>query len=109
MSLEAALEANTAALTELTKAILGNGPKISGTGGTSAATTTKTSKPKSSLADVTKAAVTVKEKLGEAKAKELIRDVGKSDSLKAVAPENFDALLEACNAAIKAADEDGGL
>lgn len=104
MALEDVMVANTTAMQELTKALL------AGKAGKPATTTTTTAKePAHTFAEVTAQCIAVKTALGDDKAKELIKDVGKAKILKEVKPENFDALYDACAAALAAADESGGL
>lgn len=125
--LEQKLDALTEAVKELTSTI-----KAGGLGGAKAAETGKTadagkatsnkaagSKAPARTADEAKAAAfKVRDAISPAAAQKLISDVGKAPKLGEVKPENFNALIEACEkavadheaaAAAAPADENDGL
>lgn len=109
MSLEAKLEALTAAVLANTEALKGakGAPAASGKPGkTSPAEKTSKFTPE----QVKAAAVKVKDKLGTGEAKRLIKEVGKADELMKIEVGNYDAFIAACEKAVAAAEEpeDGG-
>jgi hypothetical protein len=103
-----AIEANTAALEANTKAQAAGGSAGTAKATTTKATATKETKaaaPKYSAEEVKAAAVKVKDAFGQPAAKELIKEAGKADELKAIKPENYDAFVEACEAKLEAGNE----
>jgi hypothetical protein len=105
-----AIEANTAALEASTKALAAaGGTAAAGKAATTTKTTTtkadKPAAPKYSAEEVKAAAVKVKDAFGQPAAKELIKESGKADELKAIKPENYDAFVEACEAKLAAGNE----
>jgi hypothetical protein len=104
-----AIEANTAALEASTKALAAAGTAAAGKAATTTkAATTKADKPaapKYSAEEVKAAAVKVKDAFGQPAAKELIKESGKADELKAIKPENYDAFVEACEAKLAAGND----
>lgn len=123
MSLEQALNENTAAMRDLIAALGGAAGKTAAAGKGAAddaadkPTTTrrrsaankdaeeKTKASKYSAEDVKAAAVKVKEELGTKAAKQLIKDHG-ADELAALKPEKYDAFVDACEKALNG-DDDG--
>lgn len=107
MSLEDAINANTAAVTALTAAV--QGKPIAGGAKAGAAATTKPAgakKPKNSEKDVMEAAVKVKKAFDTAGAKFLIAKHG-ADELKALKPEVYDDFVADCEKAIEAGEIEG--
>jgi len=102
-----AIEANTAALEANTKAQAAGGAAAgkAATGGKATTTKDKPAAPKYSAEEVKAAAVRVKDAFGQPAAKELIKEAGKADELKAIKPENYDAFVEACEAKLAAGEE----
>lgn len=100
MSLEAQLEANTAALKEVTAALLG-GQKTTpaagapATGGKAA----KAAKPKVTIEQLTTLAKETRTKIGPDAYKTLLKDETGVDALKDVPPEKMDGLAAALTAA----------
>lgn len=107
MSIEQALEANTAALKEMTAAILG-GAKTTSAGGKPSGG--KTLKPKVSIDQLTALAKEARAKVGADAYKALLKKQTGVDALKDVPPEKMDdlaaALTEARNGGDDAGDED---
>jgi hypothetical protein len=108
MSLEDKLDQNTLAVKELTTALLGKKPAT--TGGVPAATATPPKaaattvrKSNATLEIVTNAVVRVREEMGEAEAKRIIREVGGAEKLKDIPSPKWDAVIAAAEAALAAA------
>jgi hypothetical protein len=99
-----AIEANTAALEANTKSQAAGGKAATTTKAT-ATKDTKPTAPKFSAEEVKAAAVKVKDAFGQPAAKELIKEFGKADELKAIKPENYDAFVEACEKKLAAGEE----
>lgn len=101
MSLESILEANTAAVKELTAALIGAKNAGASTAAKPAATPPKpaaapvAAKPKSTMEQVTKMAVRVKLEMGEEQAKAKILEVG-GGSLKEMPPSKWDQFIREC-------------
>lgn len=112
MSLEASLDAATAAMKDLTAALIAaKGPTDKPA---KAAKTAEPAAPTVTKDQVTAAAVAIKAKFGQDVAKEMIKTHGKAAELKAMKPEAFAAFVEACNAKMteepeEATEEDDGL
>lgn len=102
MSLEAKIEALTAAVEANTAALKGAKGGAPGTADPGKGKSGKTSAvvPKNNIEAVKAAAVKVKDKLGREKAKELIADPGMAEELAKMKPENYDAFVSACEAAL---------
>ena len=126
MSLEQVIAENTAAVRELIAALAANGGAAASTTAPAAdkeekeekaekTTRTRRSAKTEESAPVSKytaeqvkaAAVKVKDELGTAEAKKLIKSAGKADELAAIKPENYDAFIAACEAAINGEDDGG--
>jgi len=128
MSLEQALQENTAAIKELIAAL--NGAKAASAAAPAAVAPQadtepaeekkvkrsrkaepaddaddEESKPKYTFEQAKAAAVKVKDTLGAKVAKELIKTAGKAAELAELKPENYGALIAACEKALKEADE----
>jgi hypothetical protein len=104
MALEQVIEANTEAMKALTAALL-SGQRPATGGGKGGGGAGKATEPEHSFEEVTKICVRVKNEKGEDAAKDLIKTVGKAESLKKVAKENFDALFDAATAKLAEDDE----
>lgn len=111
MSLEQNIIALTEALTANTAALLGGGkPAAAGKATTEKAAAGKTAAAKTSKyteQDVKDAAVKIVDAQGKPAAKKLIKDAGKADAMADIKPENREAFIDACEAAL-AGDGDGG-
>jgi len=110
MSLETDIQANTAAILELTAAILGNKAAPAPAPPKKAAAAPPATKPAAAPPPpptptreaVTAACVAVNGARGQDTAKKAIKQFGKADMLKDVQPENFAALIAGCEAILAA-------
>ena len=100
MSLEASLDANTAALKEMTAVLLG-GQKTTPAAGAPAAggKPPKAAKPKVTIEQLTTLAKETRTKIGAEAYKTLLKDETGVDALKDVPPEKMDGLAAALTAA----------
>lgn len=105
MSLEAALDANTAAMKELTAALLGGQAKGGSATAGKAEKAEKAAKPKITIEQITALAKEARDKIGADAYKALVKKVTGAGALKDVAPEKLDALAAALT---EARDNDPG-
>jgi hypothetical protein len=114
MSIEAALQALTAAVEANTAALKAGGgsaaaaPKADAKAAApkAEAKVEKAAKSKYTLDQVKAAIVKVRETQGTPAAKAIIADAGKADKMDNIKPENFDGVIAACEAALAESDDD---
>lgn len=123
MSLEEALVANTTAVNELIGLLKTNGVALPGkdaAGANAKASEPQAEKPrgrpkkddtpKVTFEDMKAALFKVRDEKGAPAAQAIIKDVGKAPAMKEVKPENFAAVIAACEAALVPSDDgDDGL
>ncbi len=107
MALEDEIKGLRSDIQELTAHLKGAG-KAAGGGAATGGKADKKAAPKHTAEEVTAMCVRVKNEIDADTAKKLIKDHGKSDALKQVQPENYDALYAACEAALAEKENSGG-
>lgn len=105
--LEAKIDTLTEAVKELTAQLKAGGLNRAAAGAPAAATKGETkATPKHTLDEMKKKCLEVREAFDSDTAATLIREVGKSKKMGDVAPENIDALYDACVAKLATKDGD---
>jgi hypothetical protein len=107
MSLEKAIEENTAALNSLTAALAGKTAAVTGTAGAATAGAKTDKPPKQTIEDVTAAAAKVKVAMSADAAKFLIKTVGKAEKMLQIKPPQFAAFIAACEKAVESGEIEG--